>query len=62
MSLFANSGIQRKKNSNDDTAKQVRGNLNINNRDNYVWNKVNERHLMADVKQLEKFISTFSLP
>ena len=54
--------FKAKKIVHDDTAKQVRGNLNINNRDNYVWNKVNERHLMADVKQLEKFISTFSLP
>ena len=40
----------------DDTGKQVRTNLNINNRDNFVWNKVRDRHLHADVKALQNFI------
>ena len=43
----------------DDTAKQVRGNLNINKRDNFVWNKVNERHLQSDVEALKQFIQNF---
>ena len=40
----------------DDTGKQVRSNLNINNRDNFVWDKVKTRHLNADIKALETFI------
>ena len=40
----------------DDTGKQVRSNLNINNRDNFVWSKVRDRHLQTDVRALEDFI------
>jgi|TARA_R100000027_G_scaffold64825_1_gene58717 hypothetical protein len=40
----------------DDTGKQVRTNMNINNRDNFVWQKVRNRHLEADVKVLKDFI------
>ena len=40
----------------DNTGKQVRTNLNINNRDNFVWDKVKTRHLNADIKALETFI------
>ena len=40
----------------DDTGKQVRTNFNINNRDNFVWSKVRERHLQADVDALKDFI------
>ena len=39
----------------DDTGKQVRHNLNINNRDNFVWDKV-QRHLRTDIKALQDFI------
>ena len=40
----------------DDTGKQVRTNLNINNRDNFVWDKVKTRHLEADIQALKKVI------
>ena len=40
----------------DDTGKQVRTHLNINNRDNFVWDKVKQRHLNADVNALQDFI------
>ena len=40
----------------DATGKQVRTNLNINNRDNFVWTKVKERHLQSDVQALRNFI------
>ena len=40
----------------DDTGKQVRSNLNINNRDNFVWEKVRDRHLQADIQVLKDFI------
>jgi len=40
----------------DDTGKQVRTHLNINNRDKFVWDKVKQRHLNADVNALQDFI------
>ena len=40
----------------DDTGKQVRTHLNINNRDNFVWDRVKKRHLNADVNALQDFI------
>ena len=40
----------------DDTGKQVRTHLNINNRDNFVWDKVKQRHLNADVNALQDII------
>ena len=40
----------------DDTGKQVQSNLNINNRDNFVWEKVRDRHLQADIQVLKDFI------
>jgi len=40
----------------DDTGKQVRTHLNINNRDNFVWDKVKKRHLDADINALQDFI------
>ena len=39
----------------DETGKQVRHNLNINNRDNFVWDKV-QRHLRTDIKALQDLI------
>ena len=46
----------------DDTGKQVRTHLNINNRDNFVWDKVKARHLDADINALEKFIKDQKAP
>lgn len=46
----------------DDTGKRVRGNLNINNRDNFVWDKVKTRHLSADINALQKFITDQQTP
>ena len=46
----------------DDTGKQVRTHLNINNRDNFVWTKVRDRHLQADVKVLQEFIKGQQTP
>jgi hypothetical protein len=43
----------------DDTAILVRQNLNVNVRDDYVWSKVKDRHLDADVKKLQEFIDNF---
>jgi hypothetical protein len=40
----------------DDTGEQVRRHLNINNRDNFVWDKVKRRHLNADIDALQNFI------
>ena len=48
--------FKAKKIINDDTGKQIRANFNINLRDNYVWKKVRDRHLMNDVNILRKFI------
>ena len=43
---------------NDNAGKQIRKNFNINYRDNFVWSKVRDRHLQADVNALkEKMIS-----
>lgn len=43
----------------DDTANNVRKFLNIHNREDYVWKKVRDRHVQADVKELKKFIESF---
>jgi hypothetical protein len=40
----------------DDTATQVRKHLNIVKRDEFVWSKVNERHLQADLKVLQSLM------
>ena len=44
----------------DDTGKQVRTNLNINNRDNFVWEIVRERYLQSDIDLLKKYITNHS--
>ena len=54
--LYLPTVIFKAKKMFDDTGKQVRTNFNINNRDNFVWSKVRERHLQADVDALKKFI------
>tara|TARA_R110001592_G_scaffold20251_2_gene82451 strand:+ start:1004 stop:1723 length:720 start_codon:yes stop_codon:yes gene_type:complete len=46
----------------DDTGKQVRKHLNINNRDNFVWDKVKKRHLNTDIKALQDFIKDQQTP
>jgi len=51
--------FKAKKIVDDPTAQKVRGNLNINNRDAYVWNKVKDQHLDTDVKKLQEFIDNF---
>ena len=61
MFIFAYSGIEAKK-MFDDTGKRVRKNLNINNRDNFVWDKVKTRHLQADIDALKKFIKGQQTP
>ena len=43
----------------DETGKQVRKHLVINDRDDYVWTKIRERHLNADVELLKKFIKEY---
>jgi len=51
--------FKAKKIINDDAGKQVRHNLNINNRDDFVWTKVRDRHLQTDVSMLKKFINEY---
>lgn len=48
--------FKAKKIIDDDAGKQIRKNLNINQRDNFVWEKVRDRHLQADIAALKKFI------
>ena len=43
----------------DNAGKQIRKNLNIANRDEYVWTKIRERYINADVNVLDDFIKTF---
>lgn len=40
----------------DGTANQVRGNLRIAERDDWVWTKVRDRHLMCDVDLLKQYL------
>ena len=43
----------------DNAGKQIRKNLNIANRDEYVWTKIRERYINADVNALGDFIKSF---
>ena len=43
----------------DTTGTRVRKHLNINVRDDYVWKKVKDRHLNADVQILQQFINNY---
>lgn len=43
----------------DETANNVRKFLNIHNREDYVWNRVRDRHLQTDVDELKKIIDSF---
>ena len=51
--------FKAKKIINDNAGKQIRHNLNINERDNFVWTKVRDRHLSADVNALQTFIENY---
>lgn len=51
--------FKAKKIMNDNAAKQIRSNFNIANRDQFVWTKVRDRHLNADVDALRNFIKSF---
>jgi len=42
----------------DNAGKQIRKNLNIANRDEYVWTKIRERYINADVNALDNFIKS----
>lgn len=44
----------------DDTATKVRAHLNVNKRDDYVWSRVNQRHLQADIDLLKEFIKNYA--
>jgi hypothetical protein len=44
----------------DDTGGKVRKYLNINKRDDYVWNRLQGRHIDADVNVLKNFINNFN--
>ena len=52
--------FKAKKILDDNAGKQIRKNLNISNRDQYVWEKVKSRHLNNDVVALQKFIDNFN--
>jgi len=52
--------IVRAKKVFDDTGTKVRKHLNINTRDDYVWSRVNQRHLQTDVDLLKEFIKNYA--
>ena len=41
----------------DNAGKQIRRNLNIAKRDNFVWTKVRDRHLQTDIDLLKEKIN-----
>ena len=51
--------FKAKKILNDNAGRQIRANLNIKERDHYVWTKIKSRYLTADVKALKTFIESF---
>ena len=50
--------FKAKKIMHDDAGKQIRKNLNIAERDQFVWTKVKDRILNADVESLKTFIES----
>ena len=50
--------FKAKKILNDNAGKQIRVNFNIANRDEFVWTKVRDRHVTADVDALRSFIES----
>ena len=51
--------FKAKKILTDNAGKQIRKNLNIANRDEYVWKKIRNRYINADVNALSGFIKSF---
>ena len=51
--------FKAKKMLDDNAGKQIRKNLNIKQRDDFVWAKVKNRHLESDVSMLRKFIESY---
>ena len=49
--------FKAKKIIDDNAGKQIRHNLNINLRDNFVWANVRDRHLQADIQALRQKIN-----
>ncbi len=49
--------FKAKKIIDDNAGRQIRSNLNINQRDGYVWEKVRDRYIKADVTALQNFIN-----
>lgn len=49
--------FKTKKIIDDNAGKQIRKNFNISERDEFVWTKVRDRHLQADVNALKNFIT-----
>ena len=50
--------VKAKKIMHDGAGKQIRKNLNIAERDQFVWTKVKDRILNADVESLKTFIES----
>jgi hypothetical protein len=50
--------FKAKKILNDDAGTQIRKNFNISSRDRFVWTKVRDRHLDADVNALRNYIKS----
>ena len=51
-----------KKFTTDNTARRIRGIKNINERDNWVWEKTQSRWLTAEIDLLKKFIEDYEKP
>ena len=50
--------FKTKKIIDDDAGQQIRSKLSIDKRDGYVWTKIRDRYIKADVDALNKFISS----
>jgi len=57
--LYLPSVVFKAKKLFDNTGTQVRANLNIAKRDDFVWTNVRDRHLQTDVSILKKFINEY---
>lgn len=52
--------FKAKKILDDNAGKQIRANLNIAKRDEYVWSKIQDRHIEADINALKRFIEQYA--
>jgi hypothetical protein len=52
--------FKAKKILDDNAGKQIRANLNIAKRDEYVWSKIQDRHVEADINALKRFIEQYA--